>query len=379
MKFTPVAVLALCLAESGLAAPTRAVSSQLSQRDVAALQAIVKRDTELQLTATEAEELVAGLINGLRSVQIQQDGIKKRSADQDLAALDNGIEAKGKGQGAKDKNGGNEGEQGNGAKGGKKAGKGDPLGILIGSLSGATDGLGGLLGGGKKKGGLLGGALIPGILKREATSEQNDALATIQTGGDLKSLVENLLGQKKGGLLGGALIPGLLKRDEATEQARMVEELSDMIRERLLSNLLSANEMHQKRQSDLNVEQAGREDGGLLGEGVGGLLESLLGLLGIRKKKGDLVGNFDEGLGQGRFLNDLVNIQAGQKDAPEKAGSGQAAGEDVVDVSASTNFGGVLGAPASDSKTVAVKTAVGKLSQAKNSTTAAGTTHGRSD
>ncbi|PHH65449.1 hypothetical protein CDD81_2229 [Ophiocordyceps australis] len=65
MKTNTVAVIAACLASGGLAAPTKAVSSQLSQQDIAALQDLANFKGDLPLNARQTNGLLEGLTDAM--------------------------------------------------------------------------------------------------------------------------------------------------------------------------------------------------------------------------------------------------------------------------------------------------------------------------
>ncbi|KAM4059496.1 hypothetical protein HRG_011551 [Hirsutella rhossiliensis] len=536
MKTCLVTILTLCLAGSGLAAPTQAVSSQLSQRDVAALQDLVRRKADVSLSASETNSLLANLISDLGNGQTRTNGVYRRRPDANLVDAANASDCKSK-NGGSDKAGSDKGDEdnrdnkgSNGDKGGKggplddvtdavegltggnddkggkggplggvtnaveglaggKGGKGGPLGGVTDAVGGLTGGLtggkggplggvtdalggltGGLLGGGdKRKGGLLGGLLIPGLLKREIATEQQENSGMLQERAETDGLLDNLLGGQSGGpldallgggdgpggLLGGLLIPGILRRDMAAKQEMTAEQLRNMILERLtatrqgangprykrdstmvqektaeeLRNMIlerlaatrqSGNRLHEKRDSAMGqgmtaeqlrnmilerlaatrqsangihdkrdsttiapgeIEGLGGNIGSLVGNGVGALLDTVLGVLGLNggPRIGDVegvIGSFPEGYGN-RLTGDLAGAVRGQRKSFKELTHGRFQGSEdgkssefvqsnLDHADAGSTASGAAGAV--NSQNMALGAGAGKLSQASNST-----------
>ncbi|EQL00595.1 hypothetical protein OCS_03688 [Ophiocordyceps sinensis CO18] len=223
MKTCLVTILTLCLAGTGLAAPTPAVSAHLSQRHVAPLQDLVERRTDDSLSASESDALLADLIDDLDPAH----GIHRRQPDANLVSAADA--------------------------GDSKAGKS------------ASD--------------------YYGPVKRESAAKQGELLGGLLQGLPLSGLVKRKMAAKQGKLLSGLLkglpLSGLLKREMAAEQERAARQLHNMVGEEGLAALQQGtNKAHEKRDSEApNINDLEEKIDGRLGDSTALALAKVMALL----------------------------------------------------------------------------------------------------
>ncbi|KAF4510582.1 hypothetical protein G6O67_002459 [Ophiocordyceps sinensis] len=247
MKTCLVTILTLCLAGTGLAAPTPAVSAHLSQRHVAPLQDLVERRTDDSLSASESDALLADLIDDLDPAH----GIHRRQPDANLvSAADAGD-----------------------SKAGKSAS--DYYGPVKRESAAKQ---------GELLGGLLQGLPLSGLVKREMAAKQGELLGGLLQGLPLSGLVKRKMAAKQGKLLSGLLkglpLSGLLKREMAAEQERAARQLHNMVGEGLAALQQGTNKAHEKRDSEApNINDLEEKIDGRLGDSTALALAKVMALL----------------------------------------------------------------------------------------------------